>query len=89
MIINQIGCGWGLSAQVWGNIRGRHVIILVPNIMFTLEAFLEYFKMCTVDLEPQEKNRVFLKLHQLLQYWNNMSKEDADQVFEKNGINLS
>ena len=57
--------------------------------MFTLEVFLEYFKMCTVDLETQEKNRVFLKLHQLLQYWNNMSKEDADQVFEKNGINLS
>ena len=56
--------------------------------MFTLEAFLEYFKMCTVDLEPQEKTRVFQKLHQLLQYWNNMSKEDATEVLEKNGVTL-
>jgi hypothetical protein len=53
--------------------------------MFTLEDMLTYFQACT---DPQEKTKVFRKLHQYLQYWNNMSKDDVDRVFEKNGITI-
>ena len=54
--------------------------------MFTIEDLLSYFQACTAHLRPQEKSIVFINLHQSLQYWNNMSKADVDQVFEKNGI---
>ena len=56
--------------------------------MFTIDDMLSYFQACTGHLGPQEKTKVFMNLHQYLQYWNNMSKDEVTDVFEKNGITL-